>query len=217
MKNIVVVAIATGPDLDGARRLQDFGSLDDDGVVRALAAQQLQRHGSASLPIVLQRVIGLGAVRDDPGGPRLWRQPAARNGEADHLRALIGFAAGAAWIGWGGQEWPVLRCRALVHSLVVPGVWPAQPAPLDLMPAIFGAGVDVALEDVAGLLAAAPVAAPADDSDPFATCARTAVQTFCVYRAWQVARGECARDRARQDEEMLCADLRRSASGCRDS
>ncbi|MES1935929.1 hypothetical protein [Salinisphaera hydrothermalis] len=137
----VVLVAETGLDIAAARRLADYGELDDAGVARALEQVHVQRWGRADLPGHLTRIDALAAVVDDGVTPRLIR--ATQTSEAECLEALF-----RQWplgpvdlVDWNGSARSLLAARALAHDRRLPGEFAAArvcaldaraaPAPVD--------------------------------------------------------------------------------------
>ncbi|MGB7754896.1 MAG: hypothetical protein WBL23_02380 [Salinisphaera sp.] len=138
----VALVAHTALDVEAARRLADYGELDDAGVARALEQVHMQRWGRADLPGHLRRIESLAAVVDD--GHTLFLVGAqSADGEAVRLRELF-----AAWpegpvelVDWSGAGQALLSARALAHDLALPADFLATrsralgeriaPAPLD--------------------------------------------------------------------------------------
>lgn len=116
----LILATRTALDIDTARRLTDYGDLDDAGVARALEQVYMQRWGCADLPGHLRRIEALAAIVDDGTELRLI-QP----GSVDESARLVDLFA--AWpsvatdlIDWGGSEHGLLTARALANEIVLP-------------------------------------------------------------------------------------------------
>ncbi len=68
----VALVAHTALDVEAARRLADYGELDDAGVARALEQVHMQRWGRADLPGHLRRIESLAAVVDDGAHAVFW-------------------------------------------------------------------------------------------------------------------------------------------------
>lgn len=112
--------LATVPDVAGARRLNAFGDLDDDDVVRALGQQQLQRTGDERLPPHLQRIVAVGVTRRGRDGLEMRALGDAETDEAALLVRLFEALAetGGACVSWNasGADPAVIAHRAMLHG-----------------------------------------------------------------------------------------------------
>ncbi|HET7314697.1 hypothetical protein [Salinisphaera sp.] len=125
----VVLVAHTVLDAAAARRLADYGELDDAGVARALGQVHMQRWGRADLPGHLRCIDALAAVIDDgAAGPRLVGPAAAT--EPERLEALFAaWPAGAVdLVDWDGAARALLAARALAHARVLPAAFAAARA-----------------------------------------------------------------------------------------
>ncbi|AWN16972.1 hypothetical protein [Salinisphaera sp. LB1] len=124
----VVLVAHTALDVDAARRLADYGALDDAGVARALEQVHMQRWGRADLPGHLCRIERLAAVVDDGYALSLIGPAGAH--ERDRLGALFdAWPSGAvAVVDWDGVARALLAARALIHDMPLPAGFSATAA-----------------------------------------------------------------------------------------
>lgn len=116
----VVLVVQTGLDVQAARRLGDYGDLDDASVARALEQVHVQRWGHFKPPGYLTRIEALAAVIDDGDGSRLIRPaPALESVRLDDLAASWPWHD-SALVDWDGTTQALLAARALTHDLVMP-------------------------------------------------------------------------------------------------
>lgn len=198
----VVLVAHTALDVDAARRLADYGELDDAGVARALEQVHMQRWGRSDLPAHLCRIESLAAVIDDGGVPCLIR--ASADNERTRLETLF-----AAWpatavelVDWSGAGRALLAARALAHDIVLPagfGVVSAcalgervAPAPAD-HPAPAAQVERECLRLMAGLKASANPAGPV----------RRALARYRLWLRWQYVTGCIDADERKAREARL--------------
>ncbi|MES1944348.1 propable PolB [Salinisphaera sp. PC39] len=187
-ESVVSLAIATVPDTAAARRLHDFGDLDDADVVRALGQLRFQADGHDTLPPHLCRVSAVAMAVADGDGFRL-EMP--EGGEEDLLKALASRAGeGARIVSWdaSGVSVAALRYRCLLHGVTAPGLWPGTNGTgyLDLASTLSGASaVPVTLGDAARLLG---LPAPMTSGD--GACATAAVTTHLLHLRYRQLRGD---------------------------
>ncbi|WP_423820925.1 hypothetical protein V5738_11330 [Salinisphaera sp. SPP-AMP-43] len=121
----VVLASATALDVAAARRLADYGDLDDAGVARALEQVHMQRWGRRDLPGHLRQIDALAAIVIDQGQVQQLA-PAPAVDEAALLAQLFAHwpesraDAPVALVDWGGGAQSLLRARALAHEQPLP-------------------------------------------------------------------------------------------------
>lgn len=119
----IVLATATEIDVDAARRLNDYGDLDDASVARALEQVHMQRWGRVDCPAHLIRMAGVAAMVEQGAELRLHHWDLARNeDEATLLQALFDVwpTARGAIVDWQGASVNLLMARACRGGLVVP-------------------------------------------------------------------------------------------------
>lgn len=185
---VVSLAIATVPDTGAARRLHDFGDLDDADVVRALRQLRFQADGDDALPPHLRRVSAVAMAVTDGKGLRL---EVPEGGEAGLLNALVSRAGqGVRLVSWdaSGAAVAALRYRCLLHGLTAPGLWPGANGAgyLDLASTLSGThGVPVTLADAARLLG---LPAPMASGD--GACATAAVTIHLLHLRYRQLRGD---------------------------
>ena len=208
-ESVVSLATATVPDTAAARRLHDFGDLDDADVVRALGQLRFQADGDDALPPHLCRVSAVAMAVSDGGGFRL---EVPEGGEDALLEALARRAGrGARLVSWdaSGASVAALRYRCLLHGVAAPGLWPGENGAghMDLASALSGAhAVPVTLADAARLLGLPAPVASGDGAG--ATAAVTIHLLHLRYRQLRGDRDASARATA---EARIRETLERSA------
>ena len=118
----IVIALSSALDVDAARRLNDYGDLDDAGVARALEQVHMQRWGRTDCPAHLRRITGIAAVVEHGRTLRVLEFDAGTS-EADLLSALLADCPvdAGTLVDWSGEAGALLLARACRHALVVPG------------------------------------------------------------------------------------------------
>lgn len=187
-ESVVSLAFATVADTAAARRLHDFGDLDDADVVRALGQLRFQADGDDALPPHLCRVSAVAMAVSDGEGFRL---EVPEGAEGDLLNAFASRAARdgrlVCWDASGALP-AVLRYRCLLHEVTAPALWSGANATgyLDLASALSGAhAVPVTLADAARLLG---LPAPMTSGD--GACATAAVTTHLLHLRYRQLRGD---------------------------
>lgn len=132
MQPTVSLGLETALDTATARRLHDYGELDDKGVAAALEQTGLQRSRSGRYPDHLARVVQVAAVIDSGDDITLASFEAADiDEEASILTTLFALfpqQTGQA-VSWDASDWDLLLRRAYLHMLVAPAAlreWPRQ-------------------------------------------------------------------------------------------
>lgn len=110
-------------DPQAARRLGDYGRLDDAGVTRGLEQVYVQRWGEIKWPGYLQRIDALAAIVDDGTRPVLTES--RDEDEACCLTTLFDAWPDTATtvVVWNHAEMDLLACRAVVNDLVLPAAY----------------------------------------------------------------------------------------------
>lgn len=119
----LVLALTTTLDPQAARRLGDYGRLDDAGVTRGLEQVYVQRWGEIKWPGYLQRIDAVAAIIDNGERPTL---VASREQNESHcLTTLFERWPDAATtvVVWNRAEIDLLACRAVVNDLVLPATY----------------------------------------------------------------------------------------------
>lgn len=189
---VVAFALATVPDVDAARRLHDFGTLDDAGVARALGQQYLQRTGHERLPAHLCRIVAIGVACRDHTGLRIYALDESDSDEASLLRTLFELAGRgtAVPVNWDsdGMQRAVVNQRALLHGIGADDDWRSRY--VALAPMLAGGGM-APMSEFAALLG---LPRPNLDGEVLwsdyqagrldsirTECARAATTTFSLY------------------------------------
>lgn len=201
MTTLIALALRAAPDVETARQLHDYGTLDDAGVVAALEQTGLRRGDAQRWPAYLARLQQLAVVVDVAGELTLATFAAATLAQENSLlSALFAILPGPAQgqcVAWHGADWPLLQQRAYHHHLPAPAAvhaWPRQ-ALADL----FAPGAR--RDDVLRLYGAEFTAA--DSVEPVlgdaVHCYLMALRQRCIsgQLAPDSARGRAARARAR--------------------
>ncbi|RJS92045.1 hypothetical protein [Salinisphaera sp. Q1T1-3] len=118
----IVLAAEGALDVAAARRLADYGELDDAGVARALEQVHLQRWGTTMLPGHLCRVVRWAAVGVVRGRVRV-ASSAYDDDESAVLARLdeLDMAGGCDLVDWDGAARSWLLARASAQSRRAPG------------------------------------------------------------------------------------------------
>lgn len=128
MTPTLVFDLETIPDVDGLRRLHDWGAdVSDIEVAQRAFAARKELTGSEFLPLHLQRVAVVGCVfRDDQG----FRVRCLGQADDPEQVLLSGFFKTIErytpkLISWNGNgfDLPVLHYRSLIHGVVAPRYW----------------------------------------------------------------------------------------------
>lgn len=140
------MAITTGVDVDGLRRLHDYGDLDDTGVVRAYEQTRTQRFGHLALPDYLKRIRRIACMVDDGESARrhVFDDTAGEIGLFEALRHALNTAAGPCVV-WQPDELGPLQARAMLCRQVLPtGMVPGSSTQVSLAGVLGIAPSDVA-------------------------------------------------------------------------
>lgn len=117
----VVLATRTELDLQAARQLGDYASLDDKDVRRAV--EQIHVQQQRPLPAYLHRITALAAVIDDGG--QLQSLSLDNQDQASLLPALWSvWPAGASLVDWDKHSWGLLAARAMLNRQRLPVGFP---------------------------------------------------------------------------------------------
>lgn len=119
----VVLATSAAIDVKAARCLNDYGDLDDAGVVRALEQVHMQRWGRTDCPAHLRLLTGVAAVVESGRQLRLVELEAQTpEQEASLLSGLFDNwpRMDGALVDWCGDVAPLLMARACRHEMTVP-------------------------------------------------------------------------------------------------
>lgn len=133
MQATISLGLVTTLDVATARRLHDYGELDDNGVASALEQTGLQQSSGRQYPDHLTRVVQIAAVIDSGEDITLASFEAANiDEEASVLTTLFALCPdlpGRA-VSWDAGAWTLLLRRAYLHMLPAPQAvrtWPRQP------------------------------------------------------------------------------------------
>ena len=125
--NVLVFALHTAPDIDGARRLYDLHGLSDDDVARAVLHKRRQAQHGESFPMHLQRVVTLSAVWSSRERFKLWSLGDAQSSEQELLQRFYDGIdrLSPRLVTWGGTEFekPVLHYRSLLYAVNAARYW----------------------------------------------------------------------------------------------
>lgn len=181
----VALALRTAPDVSGLRRLYSVPERMSDDDVAEYAWQKQRATGRTELPHHVQRVTSIVRVWHDENGLHVVAQEVGEGiDEAALLREFFAALAGdARLVSWRGSrfELPILRCRAVIHSVTAPAL--GLHSHVDLAAAL--SPDDIPLGEMACL-----AGMPAHTSeDP---CTIEAVQTHFLHERLRAMRGEIA-------------------------
>jgi 3'-5' exonuclease len=125
--NVLVFAIQTLPDIDGARRLYDLHGLSDDDVERAVLHKCRQLSSNESFPIHLQKIAAISAVWSSGERFNVWSLGDEQSGEQELLQRFYDGIERYTprLVTWGGNgfEMPVIHYRSLIYSLNAARYW----------------------------------------------------------------------------------------------
>jgi 3'-5' exonuclease len=125
--NILVFAIQTIPDIDGARRLYDLHGLSDDDVARAVLHKCRQLSNKESFPLHLQKIAAISAVWSSDERFTVWSLGNEQSGEQDLLQRFYDGIDRYTphLVTWGGQgfEMPVIHYRSLKFPINAARYW----------------------------------------------------------------------------------------------
>jgi predicted PolB exonuclease-like 3'-5' exonuclease len=128
MTPTLVFDLETIPDIEGLRRLNDWGDEVSDAEVaqRAFAARK-EATGSDFLPLHLQKVAVVGCVFRDDQGFRVRCLGQAEDAESTLLSGFFKTIEKYTpkLISWNGSgfDLPVLHYRSLIHGIAAPRYW----------------------------------------------------------------------------------------------
>ena len=118
--------IETVPDVASGRRLHGLDGLSDADVYKAMAFKQLQKTGSEFMPLHLQRVVAISALRTGDEF-RVWSLGDAGDDEAALIRRFFDGLDRYVpdLVSWNGSgfDLPVLHYRALKHGISSSRYW----------------------------------------------------------------------------------------------
>jgi len=132
-RTTLALGVQTALDITTARRLHDYGELDDAGVASALEQMGLQQGVPGGRPGYLTRLARAALVIDSGDDVTLATFEAEDiDAEYDLLQSLFAVmptTSGYA-VSWDASAWELLLRRAYCHALRVPAAvrdWPRQP------------------------------------------------------------------------------------------
>lgn len=120
--NLIAIAIGTVPDVDTGRRLHELGSLSDKDAAKVLFHRRKQETGySEQLRSNQQRLAAISLLCEADDGPELISRTWQDGDEASMLDVLAQDGAEhTSLVTWGGEQLPVIACRALKHGRTMP-------------------------------------------------------------------------------------------------
>ncbi len=125
--NVLVFALQTVPDIDGARRLYDLHGLSDDDVARAVLHKRRQAFCSEIFPVHLQKIVTISAVWSNAERFKVWSLGDVQTSEQDLLQRFYDGIERFTprLVSWGGTEFekPVLHYRSLLYSVNATRYW----------------------------------------------------------------------------------------------
>lgn len=203
----IALGLMTTLDVATARRLYDYGELDDNGVAAALEHTGLQRSNGGNRPDHLTRIHRAAAVIDSDDDITLAAFEATNIDEEcavlSTLFALFPDGPGRA-VSWAGGAWELLLRRAYMHELQAPPAvrdWPRQPLCRLFDEQAPSPGYDVRA-DAVGLYG--NHAAALDDIDP---ALRLAVHWHDMDLRWRLVAGEIDREARQQRSARVMAQI----------
>ncbi len=125
--NVLVFAIQTVPDIDGARRLYDLHGLSDDDVARAVLHKCRQLSKNESFPLHLQKIAAISAVWSSDDRFKLWSLGDEQSEEQDLLQRFYDGIDRYTprLVTWGGNgfEMPVIHYRTMKYPINAGRYW----------------------------------------------------------------------------------------------
>lgn len=127
MNNVMVFDIETIPDIEGARRLQNFDGLDDREVAKALFHQRMQAAGTEFLRHHMHRIVAISVVFRHGDSVRVWTLGDEQSSEAELLQRFFDGIDRytpnlVSWNG-GGFDLPVIHYRSLINKVAAARYW----------------------------------------------------------------------------------------------
>jgi predicted PolB exonuclease-like 3'-5' exonuclease len=125
--NVFVFDIETIPDVNTARKQNNFEMLSDEEVVSAITAQQRAQKGTDFLPLYMQRIVCISAVLRTPSRFMVWSLGDENSSEPELIeRFFDGIEKYTpTLVSWNGSgfDLPVLHYRSLLHGISAPRYW----------------------------------------------------------------------------------------------
>jgi predicted PolB exonuclease-like 3'-5' exonuclease len=126
--NIFVFDIETIPDVDGARRLNDFEGLDDKNVAKAMFHARAQETGGSDfLRHYLHRIVAISVVLRTPDKFKVWSLGTPESPEEELLQRFFDGIERytPTLVSWNGSgfDLPVIHYRSLLHGVAAPRYW----------------------------------------------------------------------------------------------
>lgn len=125
--NVLVFALQTVPDIDGARRLYDLHGLSDDDVARAVLHKSRQLSNKESFPLHLQKIAAISAVWSSEERFTVWSLGSRQSTEQDLLQRFYDGIDRYTprLVSWGGNgfEMPVIHYRSMKYPLKAARYW----------------------------------------------------------------------------------------------
>lgn len=126
--NVLALSLKTIPDVVSGRRIYGFHDLSDHDVAAAMLHRRRQQTGRETLSLPLNRIVAIAAVVFRDGALQMWsatEQEAPEPELLEQLFAQLRPRASLRLVGWNSRhfDWPLLRYRALLHGVVLPGGW----------------------------------------------------------------------------------------------
>ncbi len=139
--NVLVFEIETIPDIEGGQAIFDLQGLDDKSTVKAMIHMHQQKTGSVFLPLHLHKIVAISVlyrgICDDIGKIVTVKSLGDENSSEAELLKLFFEEMDAHkpdMVSWKGADFdlPVIRYRALKHSMTLPHHWHEYPYFSDL-------------------------------------------------------------------------------------
>jgi 3'-5' exonuclease len=125
--NVLVFAIQTVPDIDGARRLYDLHGLSDDDVACAVLHKRRQLSNNESFPFHLQKIAAISAVWSSDERFTVWSLGDEQSSEQDLLQRFYDGIDRYTprLVTWGGNgfEMPLIHYRSMKYPLNAARYW----------------------------------------------------------------------------------------------
>lgn len=134
--NVLVFDIETIPDIEGGQAIFDLQGLDDKSTVKAIMHMHQQKTGSDFLPLHLHKIVAISVLYRGMGDDMDNRVTVSSlgNEKSSELELLKLFFEKMdlhkpEMVSWKGSDFdlPVMRYRALKHSMTLPQHWREDP------------------------------------------------------------------------------------------
>jgi 3'-5' exonuclease len=231
--NVLVFALKTLPDIDGARRLYDLHGLSDDDVARAVLHKRRQLKNTESFPLPLQKVASISAVFASPERFKVWSLGDEQSSEPELLQRFFDGIERYTpqLISWGGIDFdlPILHYRSLLYPVNAARYWeqgendasfrennyqsrnhPRHTDLKDVLAALHGSAA-VTLNEIARLCGfpGIPVAQQ-DDQNLQQICEIEVLNNYLIFLNWERNRGNLDESQYQQRCNLIRTELKQS-------